>query len=52
LKGFDNNSSYDYGEVNIIVLDDDCIVFLEVKISSSNDIGSLEESIIPGKVQN
>ena len=51
-KGFailDTNFRCPYGEVDIIALEGDCLVFLEVRTRRSSNFGSPEESITPDK---
>lgn len=45
----DTNFHCPFGEIDIIALEGDSLVFLEVKTRSSNALGSPEESITPGK---
>ncbi|MFH1560911.1 MAG: ribonuclease HII [Chloroflexota bacterium] len=51
-KGFtilDTNFRCPYGEVDIVALEGDCLVFLEVRTRSSNALGRPEESITRNK---
>ena len=45
----DTNFRCPYGEVDIIALEGDSVVFIEVKARSGNDLGSPEESVTPAK---
>ena len=37
------------GEIDIVAKDKDCLVFIEVRTKTSQEFGSPEESITPGK---
>lgn len=45
----DTNFRCPYGEVDIVALHGECVVFLEVRTRSSNAFGSPEESVTPAK---
>jgi len=45
----DTNFHCPWGEIDIVALEGDSLVFLEVKTCNSNAIGPPEESITPGK---
>ena len=45
----DTNFRCPHGEVDIVALDGDCLVFLEVRTRSGSNFGSPEESITPDK---
>lgn len=45
----DTNFRCPYGEVDVVALEGDCLVFLEVRTRSGNALGSPEESITPTK---
>lgn len=45
----DTNFRCPHGEVDIIALDGDCLVFLEVRTRRGGSFGSPEESVTPGK---
>ena len=45
----DTNFRCPHGEVDIVALDGDCLVFLEVRTRRGREFGSPEESITPDK---
>ncbi len=47
----DTNFRCPYGEVDIVALDGECLVFLEVRTRRGRSFGSPEESITPKKEQ-
>ena len=49
LTILDTNFRCPYGEMDIIALKGDCVVFLEVRTRTSHDLGRPEESITPSK---
>ena len=53
-KGYqllDQNYSTRYGEIDLIALDRDVVVFVEVKTRTSNTYGAPEDSITPTKIE-
>lgn len=53
-KGYqllDENFTARYGEIDLIALDQDSVVFVEVKTRTSNTFGAPEDSITPIKLE-
>lgn len=49
-KIIERNFHSRFGEIDIIALKDDCLIFVEVKARWSLKFGSPEESVTPGKI--
>ena len=53
-KGYDileTNFRCPHGEIDIVAMDKDCLVFVEVRTKKSLSFGTPEESITPAKMQ-
>jgi putative endonuclease len=53
-KGYqvlDQNFNARYGEIDLVALDTDCVVFVEVKTRTSAAYGNPEDSITPAKLE-
>lgn len=50
LKRLDTNFATAFGEIDLIMLDSETLVFVEVRFRSSNQFGSALESITPKKI--
>lgn len=53
-KGYqmlDQNFKARYGEIDLVALDAECVVFVEVKTRTTSAFGNPEDSITPAKLQ-
>jgi putative endonuclease len=53
-KGYqllDQNFNVKYGEIDLVALDKDCVVFVEVKTRTSAAFGNPEDSVTPAKIE-
>lgn len=53
-KGYqllDKNFNVKYGEIDLVALDKDCVVFVEVKTRTSDAFGNPEDSVTPAKIE-
>lgn len=51
LKGLTRNYTCRYGEIDLIMSDDDMVVFVEVRYRKKNNYGSALESVNPNKMR-
>jgi len=47
----DQNFTVKYGEIDLVALDEDCVVFVEVKTRRSATFGNPEDSVTPAKIE-
>lgn len=53
-KGYqvlDQNFNVRFGEIDLVALDDDCVVFVEVKTRTSTAFGNPEDSVTASKIE-
>lgn len=47
----DQNFNVKYGEIDLVALEADCVVFVEVKTRTSAIFGNPEDSVTPAKIE-